>query len=148
MATVNMLKKKGEKSMKNHLKILGVFYLIFGMLGLVMAFLLFEVKTGRLMLPARLSMFSSPNGYVSVIGLIFALEAIPALVTGVALLKKILWARMSAIALGFLNLFIIPLGTALGIYTLWVLINDTSLSESASETVDEKMTPRVFPPYR
>jgi hypothetical protein len=134
--------------MKNHLKILGVFYLIFGMLGLVMAFLLFEVKTGRLMLPARLSMFSSANGYVSVIGLIFALESIPALVTGVALLKKILWARMSAIALGFLNLFIIPLGTALGIYTLWVLINDTTFSESSSEEVDEKMQPRVFPPYR
>jgi len=133
--------------MKNHLKILGVLYLAFGLLGLVMAGLLFEVKTGRLILPAKLSMFSSAHGYVSVIGLIFAIEAIPAIITGVALLKRILWARMSAMALGFLNLFIIPLGTALGIYTLWVLINDTSLSESNSETVDEKMLPRVFPPY-
>ena len=133
--------------MKNHLKTLGILYLAFGLLGLVMAILLFEVKTGRLILPAKLSMFSSAHGYVSVIALIFAIEAIPAIVTGLALLRRILWARMSAMALGFLNLFIIPLGTTLGIYTLWVLINDTTLSESNSETVDEKMLPRVFPPY-
>ncbi len=133
--------------MKNHLKILGIFYLVFGLLGLAMAVLLFEVKTGRLLLPAKLSMFSSPHGYVSVIALIFAIEALPAIATGLALLNRLLWARMSAITLGFLNLFIIPLGTALGIYTLWVLINDPALSESNSETVDEKMLPRVFPPY-
>lgn len=133
--------------MKNHLKVLGSLYLAFGLLGLVMAGLLFEVKTGRLILPAKMSIFSSAHGYVSVIALIFALEAIPALVTGLALFKGILWARLSALALGFLNLFIIPLGTALGVYTLWILINDTALSESSSEIVDEKMLPRVFPPY-
>lgn len=134
--------------MQNRFKNLGIFYFAFGALGLVMAGLLFAVKSGWLLLPAKMSIFSSAHGYVSVIALIFAIEAIPAIVTGLALLKGILWARMSAMALGFVNLFIIPLGTALGIYTLWILINDTSLSESSSETVDEKMLPRVFPPYR
>ena len=32
------------------------------------------------------------------------------------------WARMLAIVLGVLNLFDLPFGTALGIYTLWVLL--------------------------
>ncbi|MCG3118456.1 MAG: hypothetical protein ALAOOOJD_00666 [bacterium] len=144
---VTFMTWKEMSAMKNHLRILGVFYLVFGLLGAVIGFLLFEVKTGRMFFPGKMSMIANPNGYVSVIALIFAFEAIPALVTGVALLRRWLWARMSALALSFVNLFIIPLGTALGIYGLWVLINDTTLSESNSEFVDEKQMPRVFPPY-
>lgn len=133
--------------MKNHLKTLGIFFLIFGLLGAVIGFLLFEVKTGRLFFSGKMSLIANPNGYVSVIALIFAFEAIPAMVTGIALLQRRLWARMSGLVLSLVSLFIIPLGTALGIYGLWVLINDTTLSESESEFVDEKKLPRVFPPY-
>jgi Na+/melibiose symporter-like transporter len=34
------------------------------------------------------------------------------------------WARVTALILGVLALFHPPLGTALGIYTLWVLVGD------------------------
>ena len=34
------------------------------------------------------------------------------------------WARTTAIILGVLALFHPPLGTALGVYTLWVLVAD------------------------
>jgi hypothetical protein len=34
------------------------------------------------------------------------------------------WARIAAIVLGVLAIFHPPLGTALGIYTLWVLLAD------------------------
>ena len=34
------------------------------------------------------------------------------------------WARIVAIILGVLALFHFPLGTALGVYTLWVLLAD------------------------
>jgi hypothetical protein len=134
--------------MKNHLRTLGLFYLAFGLLGAVIAVLLVGVKTGRLFLPGKMSMIANAHGYVSVIAMIFTVEAIPAIITGIALIQRRLWARMSALALSFVNLFIIPLGTALGIYSLWVLINDTTLSESDSEFVDESQLPRVFPPYR
>ncbi|MFY9559434.1 MAG: hypothetical protein WAQ52_04300 [Terriglobales bacterium] len=36
------------------------------------------------------------------------------------------WARISAIVLGILALFHPPLGTALGIYTLWVLFSNNA----------------------
>jgi hypothetical protein len=32
------------------------------------------------------------------------------------------WARIAAVILGILSLFHPPVGTALGIYTLWVLL--------------------------
>ncbi|MGH7599961.1 MAG: hypothetical protein ACREOI_26705 [bacterium] len=132
--------------MKNHLKILGIFYFAFGLLGAVIAVLLFLVKTGRLFLPAKMSMFANAHGYASVIALLFALISLPAIITGIALLMRKFWASFSALVLAFLSLFIIPLGTALGIYAIWVLVNTPTFSELDSE-VDESMLPRVFPPY-
>lgn len=41
---------------------------------------------------------------------------------GWGLLQREPWARMLTIVLSFLSLFNVPLGTALGIYGLWVLL--------------------------
>jgi hypothetical protein len=47
---------------------------------------------------------------------------------GWALIDRRPWARIVAIVLGVLSLFHFPVGTALGIYTLWVLLsNDAEL---------------------
>jgi hypothetical protein len=44
--------------------------------------------------------------------------------TGLAVRQRQPWSRVVALGLGVANLFILPLGTALGIYTVWVLLND------------------------
>jgi hypothetical protein len=44
-----------------------------------------------------------------------------AMIAGYGLLMRKSWARVFAIVLAVLALFKIPFGTALGIYTLWVL---------------------------
>lgn len=59
---------------------------------------------------------------ISSIGICLALFAVAGLAVGWGLLRRELWARMGAIILGILNLVEIPAGTALGIYTLWVLL--------------------------
>jgi hypothetical protein len=51
------------------------------------------------------------------------------LVAGWGLLERQGWARILAIILGFINLVHPPLGTALGIYTLWVLLPAASDAE-------------------
>jgi hypothetical protein len=51
------------------------------------------------------------------------------LLAGWGLLEGQPWARMLAIVLSFLNLLHIPFGTALGIYTLWVLLPAQSEAE-------------------
>jgi hypothetical protein len=43
-------------------------------------------------------------------------------VTGIVLLRRASWARIFAIVVSFLMLIHPPFGTALGIYTLWVLL--------------------------
>lgn len=52
---------------------------------------------------------------------VFLVLGIPNLIAGIALLKHKGWARVLAIVLAFLALTSFPLGTAAGIYTLWVL---------------------------
>ncbi len=48
---------------------------------------------------------------------------------GWGLIERQPWARMLGIVLGFLVLLRIPFGTALGIYTLWVLLPESSEHE-------------------
>ena len=49
--------------------------------------------------------------------------------SGWGLLQREPWARAGALVVGFISLFNIPLGTALGIYTLWVLLPTQSDDE-------------------
>jgi hypothetical protein len=52
-----------------------------------------------------------------------------ALFAGLSLLNRKPYGRLLAIVLGVLALFKFPLGTALGIYTLWVLAPASSAVE-------------------
>jgi hypothetical protein len=59
---------------------------------------------------------------VSIFGWLLLLIAATGFFTGWGLLQREEWARTVALVIGFLALLRIPLGTALGIYTLWVLL--------------------------
>jgi hypothetical protein len=63
------------------------------------------------------------------IGIFLLCGAAIGLLAGWGLLEGQPWARMLAIVLAFLNLLHIPFGTALGIYTLWVLLPAQSEAE-------------------
>lgn len=60
------------------------------------------------------------------IAVVLALLSVPALVGGWGLLKRRPWARMLVLIVSFLNLLNFPLGTILGGYSIWVLMNDES----------------------
>ena len=49
---------------------------------------------------------------------------LPSVVAGFGLLVHKTWSRYLAVALGVLNLFYVPVGTLVGIYTVWVLIQE------------------------
>jgi hypothetical protein len=60
-------------------------------------------------------------GLVRAVGGIFTVLACVGLAAGWGLMERKPWARTLAIVLGVLALFKFPLGTALGVYTLWTL---------------------------
>jgi len=51
---------------------------------------------------------------------VIILFSIPSLIGGIALLNKKEWALTLLLVLGCFKLFSFPIGTAIGIYTIWV----------------------------
>ncbi len=63
------------------------------------------------------------------VGLVLAMFGVLHLVLAYGLFERESWARMLGLVIGFLALLRFPLGTALGIYTLWVLLPEESGAE-------------------
>ncbi|MEA2339401.1 MAG: hypothetical protein QOE82_3408 [Thermoanaerobaculia bacterium] len=59
----------------------------------------------------------------SAIACFLIIISLPGIFAGLGLLKMRPWARIVAIVVGVLHILSFPLGTALGVYTLWVLLN-------------------------
>lgn len=110
--------------MRDHLKILGWLYAVTGGITLLLA-----VVFGTLFGVAGVVAGSEDGGaLIGGLGFAFALfiaaMGIPALICGWALLNYKPWARTLGIVLSVLQLASFPVGTALGGYGLWVLLND------------------------
>jgi len=50
--------------------------------------------------------------------------SIPGIIGGIGLLKHKEWARILVLILSAMDLINIPIGTAVGVYSLWVLVQD------------------------
>jgi hypothetical protein len=66
------------------------------------------------------------SGLAAVAGCFILLSSCLAFVTGFALITRKPWGRTLAIVAAILSLIKIPIGTAMGIYTLWVLAPSAS----------------------
>jgi len=66
---------------------------------------------------------------LSFIGWAILAKAAAGFFTGWGLLQREQWARTFALVMGFVALLNVPLGTALGVYTLWVLLPSRSDDE-------------------
>jgi hypothetical protein len=65
---------------------------------------------------------------LSIVGFVcaffFMVTSVPQIIGGIALWKRRGWARIVLLVVSVIELLNIPLGTALGVYTIWVLIHD------------------------
>lgn len=53
--------------------------------------------------------------------------AIPSIIGGIFLLKFKEWSRILVIILSFIDLISFPIGTAVGVYSLWALLNKDTI---------------------
>ena len=83
-------------------------------------------------------LFSLIASIGSVVGFFLILIGLPAIFLAFGLWRLRPWARILGFVLGVLNLLNPPIGTMLGIYTLWVLTRDeaTDLLEAGSADGD------------
>jgi hypothetical protein len=66
---------------------------------------------------------------LSAIAIFILAKAAFGFIAGWGLLQREPWARLLALVVGFLSLFNIPFGTAVGVYTMWVLLPGPSQQE-------------------
>lgn len=110
-----------QSRIERHTKILAILWIAISIYGLVPAFgLFFGSGVAMHFVPFPMRTFLMP--IVGVVGIFLMASAVLGLLAGWGLLNYRPWARVLALVLGVISLIHVPLGTALGIYTLWVLL--------------------------
>jgi phage shock protein PspC (stress-responsive transcriptional regulator) len=109
--------------MDEHIKILGILYIAFSALGLIAAIIVFAAITGGGLISGNDAAITITSIVGTAIATIIVLVCAPGIIGGMGLLKRQPWSRVLVLVLGIINLINIPFGTALGIYTIWVLTN-------------------------
>ncbi len=61
------------------------------------------------------------------LGAMIAVVSIVGIVAGIGVLRRSEWARIVLLIVSFFNLLRVPLGTLLGGYSIWVLMNDETI---------------------
>ena len=121
--------------MKDHVRILAILNIVMGSIGLLIGLGLLFMFGGIGMLAGiansgdpdaalALPVMGAIGGIIFVALLIFSA---PQIIGGIGLLKGQPWARILMIVVSALGLLSIPIGTALGIYGLWVLLNEETV---------------------
>ena len=117
--------------MRDHVKILAVVNLVFGCLGVLAALAIagiFAFSGTMVGVAAQ----QDPDavmavGILGAVGtglfILILVLSVPGIVAGWGLLNFKPWARILGIVLSALNLINFPIGTAVGGYGLWVLLN-------------------------
>ncbi len=113
---------------RDHVRLVGIFWMAYSVLHVLVGVVLLivaETIFGRTIhIPngpsSEVSAWLRP--LVSFIGWLVLVKAVAGFAAGWGLLQRQEWARVLALVVGFVALLHVPLGTALGIYTLWVLL--------------------------
>lgn len=124
-----------KAAMRDHIRLLGILNIIWSSFSLVICLAILLVFGGLAGFFSILGV-GSDNGtngliaapFMAIIGLlvvlVICLEALPAFIAGIGLLKMKSWSRILTIIVSIFHLLSFPIGTALGVYGIWVLLQD------------------------
>jgi hypothetical protein len=115
--------------MASHVRTLGWIYIISGSLGLLAAFVVFVVLAGAGLMSGDGDAALITGGVGVVVAAFLGVMALPSLATGYGLLSFRPWARIAGIVLSVLHLPGFPIGTIMGGYGLWVLLNEEAAAQ-------------------
>lgn len=124
LGTAPLMPRQGR--IAGHVRLLGILWLAISALRLIPGLVLMAVA-GSSLFPPDVPPFV--HALLPAIGMAFLICAGIGIAAGWGLLARQPWARMLAIIFGAFSLIDIPFGTALGVYTLWVLLPSESEQE-------------------
>lgn len=114
-------------NMERHVTFVAVINIAFGFLGIFLGLVLFVV----LIAAGIISNDPEALTITAIVGVAIAgfliLTSIPEIIGGFGLLKRKPWARILVLIIAVLDLMLIPIGTLIGIYELWVLLQEDTV---------------------
>ena len=116
---------------------IGLHITIIGWLNIVLNAMLLGVGLCGCLLLSGIGTFAAADSgepvalaILGVIGgvalLFFAVLTLPGMLAGIGLLRRQKWGQILGLVVGMLSLFNFPIGTAIGAYTLFVLLQDAA----------------------
>ena len=125
--------------MTSQVDFLGVLFIVWGLLTALIGVSTLALGVGAFALLASPNRGSDGQIAAGLTAAIFTALAIIALiwgaahvVVGVPLRRRQSWSRIAALALGSIDLLLLPYGTALGAYALWILLREEGKNLFAS----------------
>jgi hypothetical protein len=129
-----------QPRVQQHVQTLGILWCVYGAYraatGIFAALFLLGITSHRFLGPwgpGAHFMFMRHaqwmSGVASLVAVYILISAVLAFTVGFSLMARRPWGRTLAIVMAILSLIKIPFGTALGIYTLWVLVPAESGAE-------------------
>ena len=110
--------------MLTHVKVIGWLHIIYDLFWACIALLTFGGMMVGSIFSGSLTGMIGGSLLGGFLGLFLGARAALGIVAGWGLLTLRPWARILMIVLAILGLFNFPVGTALGVYTLWVLFSN------------------------
>jgi len=115
-----------QRDMQQHVTILGWLYIIGHVFFIVIGGFVFVLMTSIGVVirdPEALPILSIVGTWTA---LFLTVLALPGLIAGYGLLKRRMWGRVLAIVVAFFGLINFPIGTAISIYALFVLLQNAA----------------------
>jgi len=125
------------QSLKTHLNIMGILWAVYGAFRIVMA--AWTLVFSHFMLPMLVQFFPREDGrplfpLFHLLHGFYVFIAVYSILTGIlgiwaawAILRHEPWGRTLALIAGFVSLISIPFGTAIGVYTIIILLPSSAV---------------------
>lgn len=117
--------------MESHIKVLAILFIVFGILGVLMAigFFLLGAGVGATILaeeqdPDAQIGAAWATGCMTFIAALIGILSLPSIIAGWGLWNRKSWSRMLTMIIAVFSLPGFPFGTAIGVYALIVMVND------------------------
>ena len=114
-------------SMKTHVTIIGILFIALGVLALLVGCLALTGLIGGGLISGEQEAIIATSGVAIFVVCILALFSLPSIIGGIGLLKYHSWARILVLIMAVLNILNFPIGTVIGGYALWVLLNENTI---------------------
>ena len=115
-----------QRQLQLHVPVLGWLLIVGNAIFLLMGMFVLVLLTGIGFASGEREAMTVLTIVGMAVGLLLVVLGIPGLVAGAGLLARKSWARILAIVVAILGLANVPIGTLIGLYALWVLMQDAA----------------------